>query len=54
MARDFMRELETQRKADYAVSERRIGIDKEAWYIASTPPETSSWRTWRRRTSPRR
>jgi hypothetical protein len=36
-ARDFMRELETQRKADYAASERRIGIDKEAWYLASTP-----------------
>ena len=36
-ARDFMRELETDRKAEYAVSERRIGIDKEAWYLASTP-----------------
>lgn len=36
-ARGFMQELETQRKAEYAVSERRIGIDKEAWYIASTP-----------------
>jgi hypothetical protein len=36
-ARDFMRELETERKVDYAVSERRIGIDKEAWYLASTP-----------------
>ena len=35
-ARDFMRELETDRKAEYAVSERRIGIDKEAWYLAST------------------
>ena len=31
-ARDFMRELDTDRKGDYAVSERRIGIDKEAWY----------------------
>lgn len=37
VARDFMRELETDRKAEYAVSERRIGIDKEAWYLASTP-----------------
>jgi hypothetical protein len=36
-ARAFMRELETARKDDYAVSERRIGIDKEAWYMASTP-----------------
>ena len=36
-ARGFMEELETRRKAEYAVSERRIGIDKEAWYIASTP-----------------
>ena len=36
-ARSFMRELETQRKDDYAASERRIGIDKETWYMASTP-----------------
>jgi hypothetical protein len=36
-ARTFMRELESERKAQYAVSERRIGIDKEAWYMASTP-----------------
>ena len=36
-ARAFMQELETDRKDDYAVSERRIGIDKEAWYMASTP-----------------
>lgn len=36
-ARDFMRELETDRKAEYGVSERRIGIDKQAWYLASTP-----------------
>ena len=36
-ARAFMHELETARKGDYAVSERRIGIDKEAWYMASTP-----------------
>ncbi len=36
-ARAFMRELESERKAEYAVSELRIGIDKEAWYMASTP-----------------
>ena len=37
VARAFLLELETQRKAEYEVSERRIGIDKEAWYIARTP-----------------
>jgi hypothetical protein len=36
-ARRFMTELETARKQEYAVSERRIGIDKEAWYLASAP-----------------
>lgn len=36
-ARRFMTELESERKAEYAVSERRIGIDKEAWYVAYAP-----------------
>ena len=36
-ARDFMRELEGDRKADYQDSEQRIGIVKEAWYLARTP-----------------
>jgi hypothetical protein len=36
-ARDFMRELEADRKADYQRSEQRIGIVKEAWYLARTP-----------------
>jgi hypothetical protein len=36
-ARDFMRELETGRNADYQRSEQRIGIVKEAWYLARTP-----------------
>jgi len=36
-ARDFMRELETDRNADYQRSEERIGIVKEAWYLARTP-----------------
>lgn len=36
-ARQFLDELETQRKGEYAISERRIGIDKEAWFMASTP-----------------
>jgi hypothetical protein len=33
-ARDFMRELEADRNADYQLSEQRIGIVKEAWYLA--------------------
>src|SRR5215469_14796582 len=36
-ARDFMRELENGRNADYQLSEQRIGIVKEAWYLARTP-----------------
>lgn len=36
-ARDFMRELEHERKADYDQSERRIGITREVWYLARTP-----------------
>ena len=36
-ARDFMRELEQERKADHDQSERRIGITKEVWYLARAP-----------------
>jgi len=36
-ARAFQRELDTERKADYASSERRIGITKEHWFLASVP-----------------
>ena len=36
-ALDFMRELEADRNADYQRSEQRIGITKEAWYLARTP-----------------
>jgi hypothetical protein len=36
-ARAFQRELDTVRKADYDRSERRIGITKEVWYLASLP-----------------
>jgi hypothetical protein len=36
-ARDFMGELEHERKAEYDQSERRIGITKEVWYLAGTP-----------------
>ncbi len=35
--REFMRELEEERKADYDRSERRIGIPKEVWFLASLP-----------------
>ena len=30
-------ELDGPRKSDYDTSERRIGITKEAWFIAPTP-----------------
>jgi hypothetical protein len=33
-ARDFMHELEGDRKPSYQHSERRIGIVKEVWYLA--------------------
>jgi hypothetical protein len=33
-ARDFMRELEESRKAEYARSEEHIGITKEVWFLA--------------------
>jgi hypothetical protein len=36
-ARAFHRELESTRKADYDRSERRLGISKEVWYLASQP-----------------
>src|SRR3712207_3546313 len=36
-ARAFQRELDTERKADYARSEQRIGITKEHWFLASLP-----------------
>ena len=36
-ARDFMRELEASRKAEYARSEERIGITKEVWFLAGVP-----------------
>lgn len=37
IARDFMTELEQERKAEYDRSERRIGITKEAWFLANLP-----------------
>ena len=36
-AREFQRELDGPRKPEYAASERNIRIDKEVWFIASTP-----------------
>ena len=35
--RAFQRELDTTRKAEYDESERRIGITREYWFIASLP-----------------
>ena len=35
--RAFMVELEGPRNAQYDASERRIGITKEAWYMAALP-----------------
>ena len=34
-AREFQRELSQQRMSEYVKSERRIGITKEDWFIAS-------------------
>ena len=36
-AEAFFEELESSRKRDYATSEQRIGVTKEAWYIQHTP-----------------
>jgi hypothetical protein len=36
-ARAFQRDLDTTRKAEYAVSEGRLGIPREYWYIAEFP-----------------
>ncbi len=36
-ARAFQLELDTTRKAEYAVSEGRLGIPREYWFIAELP-----------------
>jgi hypothetical protein len=36
-ARAFMRELDGPRKGEFDQSERRIGIGKELWYLATLP-----------------
>jgi hypothetical protein len=33
----FMRQLDAGRRTEYDQSERRIGITKEAWYLAGLP-----------------
>jgi hypothetical protein len=36
-ARAFLTELEGERKAQYAASERRLGLTREVWAIQGTP-----------------
>ena len=36
-ARAFLRELEQERKSQYAASERRLEINKEVWAIQQSP-----------------
>jgi hypothetical protein len=36
-ARAFMRQLDTTRRDEFDRSERRIGISKELWFLASLP-----------------
>jgi hypothetical protein len=36
-AREFLKELDGPRKADFDRSERRLGIGKEMWYLAALP-----------------
>jgi hypothetical protein len=36
-ARDFIRELGIDRKAEYDASEQRLGITKEVWALQQTP-----------------
>ena len=36
-ARSFMHQLDGSRQAEYDASERRIGISKEVWFLASLP-----------------
>ena len=50
----LLRELQAGRKAGYQRPEQRIEILKQAWYLAPPPQETSSSRTWKAPTSPRR
>lgn len=36
-AKTFTRALDRERRQDYDASERRIGIQKEAWFLATLP-----------------
>jgi hypothetical protein len=40
-AREFLGRLDGDRRADYARSEQRLGISKEAWFLASRPRDVS-------------
>ena len=56
-ARTFLQQLDGSRRAEFDASERRIGITKELWYLASLPSgdhfgEPRQWpglvATWRK------
>ena len=36
-ARTFLQQLDHSRRSDFDASERRIGITKELWYLATLP-----------------
>jgi hypothetical protein len=36
-AQTFFKQLDTNRRAEFDASERRIGITKELWYLAKLP-----------------
>jgi hypothetical protein len=40
-AREFLRRLDGDRRADYQRSEQQLGITKEVWFLASGPGELS-------------
>ena len=40
-AREFLRRLDGDRRADYQRSEQQLGITKEVWFLASGPRELS-------------
>jgi hypothetical protein len=49
-ARAFQHELDGPRKREYELSERRIGIDREFWFLASAPSGDQFVASWRVRT----
>jgi len=40
-AREFLRRLDGDRRADYQRSEQQLGITKEVWFLAAGPRELS-------------